>query len=111
MSQELKGNWRSHSGYNFFSSLDFEDGQETTLTIKKVSMETANDPSTKKPKQLISINFNETNRLMALNKTNAKKITEITGTPKVDKWKGEKITLFKMPIRAFGKDQFCLRVK
>lgn len=111
MSEELKGNWRSYSGYNFLSSLDFEEGVEVNLTIEKVSMETANDPATKKPKQLLSIKFVGSDRLMALNKTNAKRITEITGTPKVEKWKGLQITIHKIPIRAFGKDQFCLRVK
>ena len=108
---EIQGNWRSHSGYTFLSSLDFEDGQETTLEINKVTIEEAIDPKTKETKNLLSLILNGTDRIMALNKTNAKRITELTGTPNVSKWKGFKITIIRKPIRCFGKDQFCLRVR
>lgn len=111
MSEELKGNWRSYSGYKFLSSLDFEDNQETTLTIELITKEEAIDPNTKKSKPVIAIKFIESDRLMVLNKTNAKRITEIFETPQVKKWKGKKITIRKEPIKAFGKQQFCLRVK
>jgi len=111
MSEELKGNWRSYSGYTFLSSLDFEDRQETILTIEKVLKEQAIDPNTKKPKDVIALKFIESDRLMVINKTNAKRLTEITKTPMVAKWKGTKVTIHKVPIRAFGKDQFCLRIK
>jgi hypothetical protein len=108
---ELHGNWRSFSGYTFISSFDFEDGQETTLEIIKVTLEDAIDPITKNTKKLISLILKGTDRIMALNKTNAKRITELTGTHIVDKWKGFKITIIKKPIKCFGKDQFCLRIK
>ena len=111
MSEELTGNWRSYSGYSFLSSLDFEDGQEVTLTIEKVTKDQAIDPNTKQPKNVIAIKFVGSDRLMVMNKTNAKRITQITGTPTVEKWKGQKITIRKEPIKAFGKQQFCLRVK
>ena len=110
-SEELKGNWRTHSGYTFLSSLDFETSQATTMEIIKVTMENAIDPATKKTKKLMSLVLKGTDRIMALNKTNAKRITELTGTPIVERWKGFKITIEKKPINCFGKQQHCLRVK
>tara|TARA_R110002096_G_scaffold50015_5_gene131758 strand:+ start:11005 stop:11340 length:336 start_codon:yes stop_codon:yes gene_type:complete len=111
MSEDLKGNWRSYSGYKFLSSLDFEEDQENSLTIENITKEEAIDPNTKKSKSVIAIKFIETDRLMVLNKTNAKRITEIFKTPQVGKWKGHKITIRKEPIKAFGRQQHCLRVK
>ena len=111
MSESITGNWRNHYGFRFMSSEDMEDGQEVTLTISGCTRETAINPKTKEEKEMISLHFEETDRMMALNVTNAKTIQHLVGTPKVDKWAGATVTVYKDRVMAFGEMKSCLRVK
>ena len=108
--EELKGSWRTNFGYRFLSSFDFEGEQIIELTIKKVTKEMAIDPGTKKEKELVSLSFDETDRLMALNATNAKKLTEMYNTPIVSNWKGKKLRIHAVSVFAFGKKTKGIRV-
>jgi len=110
MTDQLKGNWRSLSDYRFLSSFDLEENQKIKLTIQKVTMEEAIDPSTKKTKALISLHFNETDRIMGLNKTNCKILTSNFKTPKMEKWVGKEIVIYKTTVYAFGEHQECIRI-
>ena len=108
---QLKGNWRNEFGFRFMSSEDFDADQSVTMTISYCTKEIANNPVTKEEKVLVSVHFIETDRMMALNVTNAKSIQSITGTPKFEAWSGVKITVYRDMVKAFGKLQGCLRVK
>lgn len=107
----VKGSWHTAYGYKFLSSEDMEPDQQFTLVIKGVTREMAYDSKTKQEKQLISVNFEKTDRLLALNSTNAKAISEIAGSPMVEKWEGVRITLYLEFGKWFGKEQYALRVK
>lgn len=111
MSEAIKGNWRNHYGFRFMSSEDMEDQQEVTLTISGCTREKAVNPKTKEEKELIALHFEETDRMLALNVTNAKAIQHMVGTPKVDRWAGIQITVYKDRVKAFGETVACLRVK
>ena len=109
--EHLKGTWRTALGKVYLAAEDFEDGQEMTVTIASVTREEVIDPGTKQPKKLITLHFENTPRCMALNVTNARRISEITGTPRVEKWVGQKIVLNKEEAKAFGKIMPTIRVK
>lgn len=111
MSESITGNWRNHYGFRFMSSEDLEDGQEVTLTISGCTREAAVNPVTKEEKELIALHFEETDRMMALNVTNAKTIQKLVGTPQVDKWAGSPLTIYKDRVMAFGSMKDCIRVK
>lgn len=111
MSEAITGNWRNHYGFRFMSSEDMEDGQEVTLTISGCTRETAINPKNKEEKTLVSLHFEETDRMLALNVTNAKAIQHMVGTPKVDRWAGVRITVYKDRVKAFGETVSCIRVK
>jgi hypothetical protein len=81
------------------------------VEIESVTRETVVDPGTKKPKELITLHFANTPRTLALNVTNARRITEIVGSPRVDKWPGHKIILRREIAKSFGKDAPTIRVK
>lgn len=48
---------------------------------------------------------------LVLNKTNAKRIVEITGSPDTDHWKGHAITLYATETEFQGETVDCIRVK
>lgn len=109
--EPLHGNWRNALGYRFLSAEDIEEGKEITLTVKQVTIEEAMDTKTSQKKQLVSVSFDETERLLALNKTNARTIASVTGSPRMEKWAGHKITLYRDKTLAFGKTVPCVRVR
>lgn len=111
VSEAIKGNWRNHYGFRFMSSEDMEDGQEVTLTVTGCTKEVAVNPKTKEEKPLFALHFEETDRMLAMNVTNAKAIQRMTGTPRVEKWPGLKVTVYKDEVFAFGEMKSCLRVK
>lgn len=108
--EQVKGSWRTAFGYKFLSSDDMDIDQSITLTITEVTSEMAYDRQSKAEKPLVSVWFEETDRALALNATNAKSISEIAGTTKCARWAGVKIHLVKTAEVFFGKVG-ALRVK
>ena len=84
-------------------------GQSTiTLTIANVTMENMNSGkggAQSKP----CLRFKERDKLMVLNKTNAKTLAAVLG-PETDNWKGARVTIAAPIIDAFGKSARSLRV-
>lgn len=109
--EQLKGAWTSFIGTRFLSSDNLENGQEIALTIKKVTKELAFSRQTNQQKELISIHFYETKKIMACNKENAKNIENITNQKRLEKWVDHKITIFKAFTNFGGKKVSCLRIK
>lgn len=109
--ERVHGNWRNQFGFRFMSSEDLEEGQTVTLTISGCTKEEAVNPKNKETKTLVALHFEETERLLALNVTNAKAIQHLIGTPKVDRWAGAQITVYRDTVKAFGETVPCLRVR
>jgi hypothetical protein len=59
----------------------------------------------------IMADFDKTEKLFVLNKTNANAIAEALGEKKAVNWTGKRITLFPTQCDAFGKTADCIRVK
>lgn len=57
------------------------------------------------------IYFNGKEKGVVLNKTNAKKITELVGSPETDEWTGFRIRLFATTTEFGGETVECIRVK
>ena len=85
-------------------------GKEVTLTIHRVRTEQMRmKDGTKTGKYVIE--FDKTEKLFVLNKTNANAIAEALGEKKAVNWTGKRITLFPTQCDAFGKTADCIRVK
>lgn len=83
-------------------------GQSTiTLTIANVTMENMNSGKGAQTKPCLR--FQERDKLMVLNKTNAKTLAAILG-PETDNWKGARVTIAAPVVDAFGKSARSLRV-
>ena len=55
--------------------------------------------------------FLETEKLMAVNKTNARTISKVVGSKLMELWPGTKIVLHMRVVNAFGADHETVRVK
>jgi hypothetical protein len=84
-------------------------GQSTiTLTIANVTMENMNSGkggAQSKP----CLRFKERDKLMVLNKTNAKTLAAALG-PETENWKGARVTIAAPIVDAFGKSARSLRI-
>ena len=78
-----------------------------TLTIANVTMENMNSGKGAQTKPCLR--FQERDKLMVLNKTNAKTLAAILG-PETDNWKGARVTIAAPIVDAFGKSARSLRV-
>lgn len=105
--QEITGNWKKQYDYRFLSGEDL-DGKTITLTIKAVGKDSAFNGKTKE--DVVVLSFVETDKMIVLNRTNAKTITRNAGTPIVEKWKGLQIKVRPETVAAFGQQVEAIRV-
>ncbi len=109
MGEPVKGTYRRFIPSRFLAADDLPPDQEFDLTITGATLEEVEDPASR-GKKLVSLHFRETEKLLALNKTNARAIARITGTPVVEQWAGHKIRLRREMVRAFGEEVPAVRV-
>ncbi len=91
---------------------DFDSsGKPVVLTITEGIKEEVTSPGNRK-KEMPVIHFKETEKGLALNVTNAKKITQILGTNQIEQWKDCKIALYRTTVNAFGDPNTpCIRIQ
>jgi len=93
----------------YLRAADF-DGKQVTLTITEVlrdSLRLATGGNTEK----YILRFKETEKMLVLNKTNAKLIAKHLHEPKAINWPGARIVLGPDRCDAFGETVDCIRVK
>ncbi len=88
----------------FYKAADLEE--PTTLTISDVTLEELGEDKEEKP----CINFKDSEKLMALNKTNALVIAAAYGD-ETGGWKGKTVTLFATRVPFGGKLVDAIRVR
>jgi hypothetical protein len=57
------------------------------------------------------VHFQEKQKPMILNRTNAKTISKVYGTPLIEDWAGKKIRIYAELVDAFGEQVEALRIK
>jgi len=107
MKKEITGNWRKHFDYRYISGEDLLEG-DVTLTIKAIGIDEVQNERGKEDK--VVVEFEETDKMIVLNKTNAKALTKRFQTPNVDAWKGGQIKLTCESVSAWGKKVFAVRI-
>jgi hypothetical protein len=90
-------------GYSLFG-IDHLDA-----TIKEVKREDVPDQNGKKSPCVVAY-FQDGIKPMILNSTNRKKITQLLGSPDIDKWKGAKVRIITQKVKAFGAMHDALRI-
>ena len=107
MSNQIKGHWKKNFDFRYLAGEDLT--KDVTLTIKSVVHDEVESQRGKD--EVTAIQFEETPKLMALNKTNSRTISKVCGSPLVEYWIGRKITLTQQNITAFGSEHQVIRVK
>ena len=93
----------------YLKAADFK-GKDVTLTIKKVVADMLTTTGgAQKFKYVVS--FKESDKMLALNITNARLIAVALKEPKAVNWAGNKITLYPTTCDAFGEIKDCIRVR
>jgi hypothetical protein len=91
----------------WLKSGDVEE-DDLILTISRVVMEDIGQGENQETKPVLY--FDETEKGMVLNKTNAETISRLH-TPETDNWIGKKITIFATEVDFAGKQTLALRVR
>lgn len=101
--------WKKFMDKNYLGSWDIED-KDLVLTIKSVGVESVSNPSGKSEEKLV-MHFVEDYKPMILNATNCKAIEKVCGTPDIENWVGNKVSIFTTKITAFGEETDALRIR
>ncbi len=104
-----KTHWKNNFDYKYLGGYSIE-GEDKTLTIKIVKTEKVQGTSGREEECMV-IYFEEESKGMICNKTNAKTITKIHGTPYVEEWAGKKVVLGTEKVFAFGENTDALRIR
>lgn len=105
-----KTHWKKLKNNNYIGAYTLEPGCDLILTIKAVVKDNIVGEDGKKEQGTL-LYFNEIDKPMVLNSTNAKTIVAIYGTPYVEEWVGKKIQLYATKVKAFGEMVEALRIR
>ena len=95
---------------NYIGAYILEPNKDMILTINNINKAEIVGEDGKKGEGTL-VYFNEVDKPMILNSTNAKAISTIYETPYVEEWIGKQIQIYAMKIKAFGEDLEALRIR
>ena len=104
----MKTHWKKHFDYRFLSGEELDD-KEITVKISKITTEEAFNG--KEKENVPVLHFEGKDKGVVLNKTNAKVISQVLGSPFIEEWIGKEITLYATEVQAFGQTVPAIRVK
>ena len=86
------------------------NGQDMIVTIQSAAKEIITGANGKREECLV-LHFREQVMDMVCNRTNAKTITKVLGTPFLEDWSGKKIQLYPTTTKFGGEVVECIRVR
>ena len=106
---ELTGDYRKFMDKNYLGSWDVPDGEDLVLTIDRAARDDVkNERGTERK---LTLHFVEDYKPMILNATNAKALSEATGSTKVETWSGQRVAIYTTKVTAFGGTTDALRIR
>ena len=103
--------WKQLQNNDWIGAYALTDGQDLTLTIDKAMQEQVTGNNGKR-EMCLTVHWVERDyKPMIVNRTNAKTITKVTGSPYIEDWHGQKITLYVDTTRLGGDIVECLRIR
>lgn len=106
----MKTHWRALSNPDYIGAYAFQPGEEKTVTISTVGIETVTGPDGHK-EQCTVLHFMGDVKPLILNVTNSKMITKVLQTPYIEDWAGKSIVLGVETVSAFGERVDAVRVR
>lgn len=105
---EEKHHWKNYTNTDYIGAYSL-NGADLTVKIKKVAQEQVTGQNGKKEMCLVA--HLEGQKPMILNRTNAKTISRLYGSPFVEDWVGKLITLYPTTTSVGGETVECLRIR
>ena len=109
----MKTHFRKLQNPNYVGSWDLADNEgkyhEKQVTIESVKKETVHDG--RGGSEECTVVYLKETKPMVANSTNLRSIARICGSPYIEDWTGNKITLFVTQVKAFGEMHDAIRVK
>jgi hypothetical protein len=103
--------WKQLQNNDWIGAYALTDGQDLTLTIDKAMQEQVTGNNGKR-EMCLTIHWMERDyKPMIVNRTNAKTITKVTGSPYIEDWHGKQITLYVDTTRLGSDIVECLRIR
>lgn len=110
-----KTHWRKILESEYLAGSDLDDGngnfKPVILTVKRAGNESILDTRTGQKESALLVHFEETQKPMILNVTNAKVIAKLAKSEYIEEWRGLKIEVGTQKVKAFGEQWDALRVK
>lgn len=101
--------WKALTNPLYLGSYDFQPNEERTVTVKDVKREMVKGQEGTEEHTIV--HFVENYKPMIMNATNSKMLTNLSGSPYVEKWIGTSFKLVVVKIKAFGEFIDALRIK
>lgn len=101
--------WKALTNPLYLGSYDFQPGEERIVTVKDVKREMVKGQEGTEEHTIV--HFTEGYKPMIMNATNSKMLTNLSGSPYVEKWIGTSFKLVVIKIKAFGEFIDALRIK
>ncbi len=110
MKTETQTHWKKLENPDYIGAYSLEQGKDLVVIINKVVRELITGTGGKKEECTVAYLAGQ--KPLIVNRTNAKTISKVVGSPYIEDWAGKSIKLFVASIRAFGEDNVeCLRVR
>lgn len=106
-----KTHWKQLVNLDYIGAYALTDGKDLTLTIDHVVRENVTGNNGKKEQCMVAYFKERDYKPMILNRTNAKSITALVGSPYIEDWAGHRITLYATTTRLGGDVVECLRIR
>ena len=102
--------WKSLQNNDYIGAYAFQPGEEKTVTISTVGVETVMGAEGRKEDCTV-VHFVGDVKPLILNATNSKMIQKVLQTPYIEDWAGKSIVLGVETVAAFGERVEAVRVK
>jgi len=106
---ETKTHWKKLTNPDYIGTYILAPGEERTVKISHVKREQVAGINGKKEECTVAHLVGE--KPFILNRTNAKTITKLYGSPYIEDWAGKLITIYAAKVSAFGEEVEALRIR
>jgi len=101
--------WKKLVNTDYIGAYSLQNGKDLTVTILSVGREMVTGTGGKKEECTVAKLKGQ--KPFIINRTNAKTISQVHGTPYIEEWAGKQITLYVATTKVAGEEVECLRVR
>jgi hypothetical protein len=101
--------WKKLVNPDYIGAYSLTPGKDLTVTIDSVGRELVTGTGGKKEECTVAKLKGQ--KPFIINRTNAKTISQVHGSPYIEDWAGKKITLYISTTKVAGEEVECLRVR